>query len=583
MLSEASEALCFAQEALVQANIDLAPEHTRISSLSQFIVQQASELINLQHSRPDLERRYCELSCVLSEFRHLKSVLIDPSLESGDRVKPQNGALQVLSNDLVLRCLQSVDQSAFKVFPRLCRSTLHLSVSTEILGALELGSDRLGRLIQQPKPRCIGRVDISDRSFLLVITTQPHYCISVYPSRLLEQVHSSWFGSFNLIHIDCHAVQLGSNPFDVLHSLQARFHEFVIRGLTTDEPIVHLFPSNFDCYEVSLHYQQFESALSAENSSILSKVSELVICVESHIDLNLRCLPSLRRLCINFSSDGELKSLECQQTLEYFDVIDARHDIMKLQAPISAKHVCLEIQYWKSSVVLELARLVSDTEHFSLISVDDEPFTCLVNLNSMSKLQRVEIHNMDSNLIATHRIHLKSLVMSEVIQVSENITASRLQGDRISVALQMLPHLRHMTITSNRDGDESVLMLPRTVAVEVSSRNCIHHPSLIHMLLNRSAALVSRHQFLFNRAFSWLSKNYDEGVLLRLLRESHDVSQFEWYDSRHLTRDQQCEAFRHMIESQKPFNWTRIVNRRTHPDALKYLRSQRPDIDLQVS
>lgn len=44
-----------------------------------------------------------------------------------------------------------------------------------------------------------------------------------------------------------------------------------------------------------------------------------------------------------------------------------------------------------------------------------------------------------------------------------------------------------------------------------------------------------------------------------------------------MTRDEQCQAFRHMLQSLLPFNWSLIVTKQTHEDALEYLLSKRPD------
>lgn len=172
------EAQAFAQEALAETKLPLPPSPdsdtaSRLSSLSHNITRQATELLNsLQGAKEEIERLYSELSCVVSECRHLRSLaaesLAEPEQEP--RVKRQRlDSVQRLPNELVLWSLQFAsdhkDRLPFRVFPRLNRSTNRLSVSSpEWLGVLQLFMHQFPEPVQ-PKPRFLGCVDTTIRPF----------------------------------------------------------------------------------------------------------------------------------------------------------------------------------------------------------------------------------------------------------------------------------------------------------------------------------------------------------------------------------------------------------------------------------
>lgn len=73
------EAQSFAEEALTEANLPLntiaETENARLSSLSQEVIQHATQLLKLTRfsEQEKVEALFSQLCCMLSEFRHLRS------------------------------------------------------------------------------------------------------------------------------------------------------------------------------------------------------------------------------------------------------------------------------------------------------------------------------------------------------------------------------------------------------------------------------------------------------------------------------------------------------------------------------
>lgn len=164
------EARSFSKEVLAEARLPLSsdpnhPEASQLSSLSQRMVQLANELLMVSTGvKQIVEGLYCELSCVVSEFRYLRSLLSRKMWpEPEQKVKRQRfESVQQLPNELVLRSLQFRGQSVFRVFPQLSRSTLQrASSSPDSLGVLALTREGFPKLARLPKPRCVGLVDVS--------------------------------------------------------------------------------------------------------------------------------------------------------------------------------------------------------------------------------------------------------------------------------------------------------------------------------------------------------------------------------------------------------------------------------------
>lgn len=95
-----------------------------------------------------------------------------------------------------------------------------------------------------------------------------------------------------------------------------------------------------------------------------------------------------------------------------------------------------------------------------------------------------------------------------------------------SSALQTLLHLKYVKL-SWCDDIESALLSPRSVKVDLVPSNSVNNyragyhmrePELCCSVCNIAAG----------NAFSWLSREYDEGLLLHVLRQSQDVSRFSW-------------------------------------------------------
>lgn len=395
----------------------------------------------------------------------------------------------------------------------------------------------------------------------------------------IMQVHSSWFGTFNPITIDCDADNLQTFPLDEFRSLHARHHKFRIHKLETNQPnqlISQQIPADFGPYDVSIVDTQFPSSLSAEDPSFLARVTELDVHARLEGDLDLWYLPSLQRLSIDSLCADAWQTLQCRPLMS-LKLADVNIDLTQLRHPISAK--CVKISFSRPPERLDVARLFPDAEDFSVIVKGYHPQnekTIELDLGSMSQLRQLSIRNVQCSLLSSHPIHLSYLAVDKTQGVSKTITASWLNCDQISLALQMVPRLKRVLygIFDEFDRSDSLLMLPRTVVIETTGfiRTASHH-----MLLNRYHAdrFSRRLQRVQRLAFSTLSSRYDEGLLLRLLREAQDVSQFEW-NGCSLSRDQQCQAFRHMLQSQQPFNWSRIICSRTHVDALKLLLTERP-------
>lgn len=336
-------------------------------------------------------------------------------------------------------------------------------------------------------------------------------------------------------------------------------------------------PKSFP-YEVSLSDVRSVSSLRDENQSFLEKITELDTHVEFKADLDMRFLPSLQRLGLSCSDSRYWRSLECHP-LEHLSLLCRGHDLTQLNRAISAKHVRLDIQAMQHSQKLAVARLFPDTQHLTI--VNDSDMSLILNIDRLSQLSHLEVNGRRSNVTATQTIHLSSLVLLDTEHVSENITAKRVECDRVSLAVQMLPHVRTVNFRSSCqiDSDESMLKIPRTVVIDIDnecSMDRIEHAASIHMLLNRCVTPASL-QRMQHRTFSRLCHRYDEGLLLRVLRESRDVSEFEWSLCT-ISPDKQCQAFRLMLESQRSIDWSRIVNNSISLHALQFLLSLRPDL-----
>lgn len=159
------EAKSFAEETLAEA-LTSDPNHadpSRLASLAQLIVMQASELLSVSDVEKQIvERLYCELSCSMSEFRHLRF----PSERFLHAEELQLcESLQRLPNELVLRSLQFILTTWPRshpqpcVFPRLSRSTHRMSVqSPECLGVLDVCREQCIKM-EKPKPHCFRCID----------------------------------------------------------------------------------------------------------------------------------------------------------------------------------------------------------------------------------------------------------------------------------------------------------------------------------------------------------------------------------------------------------------------------------------
>lgn len=162
------EAQALAEEALAEAQLLFAPQHsmtTRMLTLSEKIVLNATKLLDLSKFREvsAVEETYCLLSCLVSEFRHLRSLAAESLAEH--RVKRQQcDSAQLLPIELILRCFLlagwSKHQPAFSVFPRLNRAAHRMALSCpNCLGVLDLKSHLFTELVRLPKPRCVGFAD----------------------------------------------------------------------------------------------------------------------------------------------------------------------------------------------------------------------------------------------------------------------------------------------------------------------------------------------------------------------------------------------------------------------------------------
>lgn len=564
------EAKSFAQEAHDQLPISPShPEAARLSSLSESVVQQASELIGLLEvgELALIEKLYCKLSCAVSELRHLRSIDTTCATDAESSVERSNSGQERLPRELVLQSLEYAGLS-FSVFPQLSPATHSLSVSTpENLGVLTLREIEFFKLAQQPKPRCVGCVEVS-----------------VDSRRLSEflQVHSSWKGAVNLVSINCEDTKLSSAfLFDALQALQARHHKFEFKRFEF-EHICESLPANFESCEITFEFIDSTTFLRALNPSFLVGVTELTISDFSPVDTDLRFLPSLRKLTVITGVSGEWKSLQCHP-LEELSLIEVQEDLSLLQHPISAKRVHVSSTGFAKTLVL--ARMFPDAVWFSVDWVEDENVRCDLDLDGMSQLRHLEV-DIPCRLVATQPIHLSSLSIRQTDEVSENITASFLACDRVAVALQMLPRLRHVIfydhnamIPQSAAPEDSFLVFPRTVTVELVSLPCLDLAASFHMVLNRYHPVRCGQslQRVQEHAFSWLARKYDEGLLLRLLRETRDVSKFTWIRSTFLlSLDEQCQAIRVMLQSGLPIDWIRIVNSRKN--SLELLLTDRPEL-----
>lgn len=167
------EAISFAQEALA-TTLPIAPSQptsAKLSSLSQSIVKQSAELINLHQGKmSEVEHRYCELSVSVSEFRHLTS-LAAADEKPQYRMEKKCETVQQLPNELVLCCLQFVGRT-YSVFPQLSRSSQRLMESSPgSLGVLRLNAYKSSKLLRRPKPRCLSSIHYSGD---FVLTTHRH-------------------------------------------------------------------------------------------------------------------------------------------------------------------------------------------------------------------------------------------------------------------------------------------------------------------------------------------------------------------------------------------------------------------------
>lgn len=403
--------------------------------------------------------------------------------------------------------------------------------------------------------------------------------------RELLDADSSWRGAFDCITISCDPGDLQSFPFDDMRSLQARHHKFVIRMRASDEKmkkrISQRFPTNFMLSEVSLRYEheRFSESLRNEDLAFLAKVTELSILAESELELDLQYLPSLQRLSLDCSNTRVWKSLQCHP-LEYLTLTRVTPGIMELQQPISAKHVHVEAYGWWKLERFVAARLFPDAEHLSLIGVENITRPFLLELDSMSKLRHLEA-NLKCEVIAAHPMHLSSLTISRSEQVPKTITASMLKCGRVSIAVQMLSALRHVAFASIVL-DDSLLQFPRTISIELDDHSSSAHKIdfvSLHVLLNRCVAsgCTTLLQPLHLVVFEMLCCRYDRVLLQRLLCESPDVSQFQWYEMLRKSNHREDVIF-HMLESPQPIDWSQVIRYDTYPCAFEFLLSERPEL-----
>lgn len=283
-----------------------------------------------------------------------------------------------------------------------------------------------------------------------------------------------------------------------------------------------LFPSHFPSYEVLLRDIRF-TTLRAEDSSFLTRVTELNIVVALDVNLDLRYLASLRNLSISCSSNA-WQTMQCRQ-LEQF-TLNVWHGLNQLHHPISAKYVKILDHRRSSASEVAIAKVLPDSERVSFISPVAD---CRVLTLDGSHLRRLEVL-AKWRLVATEPIHLSSLSVPQAERVSEHITASRLVCNQITVASHMGQHLRELAFRSGSqiDHDLSMLTLPRSIKIDCNSIQSTNlgRVASFHMLLNRciasqSQAAMVRVQEL---VLSWLTRGFDEGLLLRVLKESHCVS-----------------------------------------------------------
>lgn len=349
----------------------------------------------------------------------------------------------------------------------------------------------------------------------------------------------------------------------------------MIRGSIDDECIGQLFPADFPSYEVELH--GIFASLRDEDVSFLAKITGLDIRVQSEVDLDLRYLPSLRRLLIACPCEEAWKSLRCGP-LECLSLMNVQYDLFQLQHAISAKEV--SIQHWRTPERFVVARLFPDTVRLSFRDCDPPSKRTTVDVSSMTRLRHVKVYGSQCLLVSSHRMHLSSLNVPDAEIVPENVTSSYLECSQISMALHSLLDLRHVAFSApcRIDNDESMLVFPRAVTVELDGSALIGRISSVHVLMNRCAAggCSALLQHVQELAFALVSQRYDEGLLLRVLRETKDVSNFAWWDHR-LSADEQCHAFLLMLQSHQPIDWSWIISCHTHLDALQLLLVERPE------
>lgn len=203
--------------------------------------------------------------------------------------------------------------------------------------------------------------------------------------------------------------------------MQARHHKIMIHEESETGCGLHQpFRAAFASYEILLQ-SNFTSSLSLDQPpSHLAKITELDLFIGSEVNLDLRHLPSLRRLWIAIQDEDAWKSLRCGQ-LEYVSLYDVGQDLTQLQHPISA--ICVSIQRCKYPERLAVGRLFPDTVHLSFKPSDTSPHDIEVDLDG-SRLRHVKVSGAHCKLIATQPIHLSSVVVAAAEQVSQNITAS---------------------------------------------------------------------------------------------------------------------------------------------------------------
>lgn len=153
------EVQAFVHEAIVESHLPIVPNHpnsARLLFLSLSIFQLADGLIGLLDSgeMSKVESLYCELSCAVSEFRHLRSVhgvTCAVDAEWSDRE-------QRLPNELVLQSLQFVDMQQSSMFSQLCRATLRLSLWSP--ACMSLNHHQFFKCALLPRPHRVGCADI---------------------------------------------------------------------------------------------------------------------------------------------------------------------------------------------------------------------------------------------------------------------------------------------------------------------------------------------------------------------------------------------------------------------------------------